>query len=198
MLHKLKSLTLITILLFSNFAKGEDFVKINWTEGKSAVAWVAKKRMFLVKNVEPVGLNASIGISKDSSANKFVIRIPIEKFDSGEPDRDKEVTSMLKGDVQPDLLFTSDAIAAEFEKSLTQDHYTGKLGGELQIGGKSFPVSFDVKKTKDSHGDAREGELRTTFTAFGIEPPAVAGGLVAKVKDDLTLMFHIYLSDIKN
>ena len=194
---KLSKILLISILGFCNFAQGEESLKVTWPAGRSAVAWMTKKRMFLIKNVEPVGLNTSISIFKDDDKKTISIRIPINKFDSGEPDRDKDVVRILKGNIQPDLLFTSDAVNDELEKNIMQDQFSGRLSGQLKIGGQSFPVTFNVKKTKDSHGDLLEGELATTFTAFEIEPPTVAGGLVAKVRDDLTLLFRIYLIDIK-
>ena len=44
---------LITLLFVTSAFAG----KIEWPKDKSAVAWKAKKRMFLVKTVEPVGIN---------------------------------------------------------------------------------------------------------------------------------------------
>lgn len=187
----------ISLVGMSHFAKGNDSMKINWTEGKSSVAWMTKKKMFLFKNVEPVGFNTAITVLKDVNKKTISIAIPIDKFDSGEPDRDKEVIKILKGDVQPELLFTSDAISEDLEKNLLQDQFSGKLNGELKIGRKSFKVIFNIKNGKDGQRMFIEGDLQTSFTAFEIDPPKVAGGLVAKVSDELTLAFRIYLNDIK-
>jgi len=196
MRNTMVKLVLLTTLGLGVFAKGEESAKIVWPAGKSAVAWVTKKRMFVFQNVEPMGLNSSVRVTLNESQKTVSIQIPINKFDSGEPDRDTEVVKILKGDAQPDLLFTSDPISEDLQKNILQDHSVGRLGGKLQIGGKAFPVSFEVKKGKEGQLEFLDGELRTTFTAFDIEPPSVAGGLVAKVKDELTLRFRIFLGDI--
>ena len=81
--------------------------------------------------------------------------------------------------MQPELIFTSDLI-----------------NEELKMGGKSYLVKFTTKTAEDSRGNFIEGEFQTTFTNFDIPPPSVAGGLVAKGSDELTLMFHMYLDEI--
>ena len=194
-----KVLALVCLTGIGNFARADESNKVVWPQGKSAVAWKTKKRLFLVKNVEPVGFNTAISFSvKNVDQSKVIlISIPIDQFDSGEPARDKEVIKILKGDIQPVLLFTSDPMSEALEKSLNQAQFVGELKGEFKIGGKPFKVSFNTVTVNDSRGAVLEGELHTTFSQFEISPPSVAGGLVAKVKDDLTLMFHIYMSDIK-
>ena len=185
-------LALIGAFFLSSGLMAED---PKWPTAESGVAWKTKKKMFLVKTVEPVGVNTSIKMTKKVfGEGQFKIRfdIPIDKFNSGEPKRDEEVVKILKGDKQANLIFTTEVLDYDrFEKIMTQS--VSKVTGDLQIGGKSNSITLNLKK----NGAFLDGRLKTTFTAFGIEPPTVAGGAVAKVQDMLILMAHLKLDQLK-
>ena len=166
---------------------------ISFPKDQNCVAWKTKKTMFLVKSEEPVGINCSITITVDSPAagtKQVLVKMPIEKFDSGEVDRDKEVLLLLKADKQKELEFLS----KEIPEAQWPDYRTGKMSvlqGTLKIAGESYPVDVQLKKSDDTAQAMLSGSLETTFTAFKIPPPNVAGGLVARVKDTLTLVFQL-------
>ena len=84
-------------------------------EGKACVAWKTRKTMFLLKKVEPVGINCSVNIRIDSKGvgKQVIVEIPIAAFDSGEKMRDKKVQEILKSDVAPALVFTSRIYTSE-------------------------------------------------------------------------------------
>ncbi len=166
---------------------------ISFPKNQNCVAWKTKKTMFLVKSEEPVGINCSITLTVSSPTaglKQVLVKVPIDKFDSGEVDRDKEVLLLLKADRQKDLEFLS----KEITEAQWPDYLAGKMSvlqGALRIAGESYPVDVQLKKSEDTAQDMLSGSLETTFTAFKIEPPSVAGGVVAKVKDTLTLVFQL-------
>jgi hypothetical protein len=192
------TILVIVLLLSSQNSYAEESQNINWPKGKSSVAWKTKKRMYWVANVEPVGVNSEIEISAQNIENAKIITlsIPIAKFDSDSATRDKEVLKILKGDIQPNLIFTSVPITALDEDKIRKNQFSGDVAGELKIGGKSFPVIFSVKTSEDGIGILLNGELHTSFSKLEIEPPSIAGGFVAKVREDLSLLFHLYVRDI--
>ncbi len=166
---------------------------ISFPKDQNCVAWKTKKTLFLVKSEEPVGINCSITLTVNSPSTgtkQVLVKVPIEKFDSGEVDRDKEVLLLLKADQQKDLEFLS----KEIPDAQWSDYRTGKmtmLQGTLKIAGESYPVELQLRKAEDPAQAMLSGSLETSFTAFKIPPPSVAGGLVAKVKDSLTLVFQL-------
>lgn len=149
--------------------------------------------MFLVSTVNPVGINCKFNskIVTGERGRSLELRVPIEGFESGEPERDKEVLKILKAEVQPELVIRTEDLGAEGADKLFGKEKS-ELSAELTIGGKKFTipkVSYQI--------EVREGvkflvgHVSTTFSAFDIEPPAVAGGLVAKVQDVLELHYQI-------
>jgi len=189
---------LLPLFIFATSSAALADVKINWPEGKSAVAWHTVKKMFFLKTLEPVGINTEIQAEVVSTGDIRMIRvlIPVDKFDSGEPSRDKDVVKMLKGDVQPNLEFTS----LEMSKAQFTDLTNGKLeaiSGTLKIGGQEYPVDFSVSVAGTGQDQIIDGSIFTTYSHFDIKPPSVAGGLITKAKDELNLFFHIQAKDVK-
>ncbi len=192
----MKNFWLLFVLTASSLSFGQQ--KVDWPADKSAVAWQTEKRMFLVKNTEPLGMNTEVQVEVTKNGEDQVIRatIPINKFNSGDQTRDKDVVQILKGDVQPNLEFTSRSLSSlEY-----QDLKAGKLkdlSGILKIGGQDFPVKFDIAMSGEGGAQIVDGSLHATFTQFKIDPPSVGGGLVAKVQDKLKLYLHFHAKDIK-
>jgi hypothetical protein len=89
--------------------------------------------------------------------------------------------------LQADLEFRSQPYtAAELAKLVKGEIKT--IDGTLKIGGKEFPVQFEALGVE---GSRLVGVLKTTFTRFEIDPPAVVGGVVAQVRDKLELWFQL-------
>jgi hypothetical protein len=177
----------------------ESMEPVVWPAGKTAVAWQTRKRMFLLHSVEPVGLNTEVKVKivKLGELSQISIAIPIDKFASGEPKRDREVVQILKADTQPNLEFNSRSYTpAEWSKF--KETPDPSIAGVLKIGGQDFPVTFQIHITELAEQRVIEGLLATTFSAFKIDPPTVGAGLIAKVKDELYLYVHIFERDIEN
>ncbi len=183
----------ICTMMFAGTAASASTVSL--PDGKACVAWKTKKTMFLVKKVEPVGVNCvvKIAILDEGAARRVRVLVPIAGFDSGEPARDKSVLDILKSKVQPELEFLSRPYAAAEWEAFR----TGKadaVEGVLKIGGEEFPVKATVAFKGDGPASEVAGYLITTFTAFRIQPPTVAGGAVAKVEDYLELHYRVPLA----
>lgn len=159
----------------------------------SCVAWRTRKRMFLVSSARPVGVNCDITSRRVETpqGKQIEVRAPIHKFSSGEPDRDKEVLDILKAGVQPDLLVRTAPLTSD-----PFDTESGTLAGELSIGGKTYPIEIPYRVEKAGQVDL-VGVVKTTFTAFGIDPPVVGGGMVAKVYDELELHYRLIRDSIE-
>lgn len=161
--------------------------------GQSCAAWKTKKRMFLVRSVEPVGVSCDLKVQRTSAEVGWglQISIPVASFNSGEAERDAEVVKLLKGDGHPNILISSETLAPQ----LIEQFHKGEsvqVSGRIEVGGKAIERSFTV--LKDKQGFARVS-LKTQFKDFDLEPPQVAGGVVAKVRDDLELHAQIQVPD---
>lgn len=185
-------LLLILAFTFSGLASAADAP--SWQADKSGVAWVVNKRQFLVMNKEIYGYNYDVktSVRPEGENYQIVMEIPVDKFSSGEADRDKEVAVILKGDVSKTMTFTSAPYSkADFQKILTKQ--TKAIVGDLEIGKTKSPVSFDISYEGDAF---LLGSVTTKMSHLGVEAPAAGGGLVLKISDDLKLLVRLQLKDI--
>lgn len=185
---------LILLLAFSVTAQAQ---LTTWPPGKTCAAWWTKKTMFLVKNSEAVGVNCHLDVSlvESAASRKILVKIPVAKFDSGEADRDRDVIQMLGGSQHPILEFESAPFDEAQWKALLQRE-TNSVTGTLKVNGQKYPLKVDVAVHGKNADVFIDGMVDTTFSAFKIKPPVVAGGLVANVRDILYLQFHIRGADI--
>lgn len=160
---------------------------------KPCVAWAANKRLFVFKKLAPVGVSCAVKVAAvpDQDARRLRVAVPIASFDSGEPARDKHVLELLKSSLEPELVFLSKPYGAKEWEDLKAGR-TESIDGTLRVAGEEFPISLSVAVA----GGAASGKIRTSFTAFKMSPPSVAGGLVAKVADELELRYRIPLSEV--
>ncbi len=169
--------------------------------GSHCVAWRTTKTLALVSQHEAVGTSCQVSVTaKAAGGSKYAatIAVPIGSFNSQEPDRDKEVLKILKASVQPNLLFTTQALSkAQWEALLAKGQ--GTVKGQLAVGGRSFPLAAIVKIRKNGGSIEVYGTIRTRFSAFGIKPPEVGpGGAIAKVPDYLELHFNLTSDKVQN
>ena len=66
----------------------------------------------------------------------------------------------------------------------------------LVVGGRPYKVIFPLKLTENSGGWLVTGKLVTSLSKFGLELPAVLGGVVGKVLDHLELLVHLRLDRV--
>lgn len=161
--------------------------------GDHCVAYKAEKKMFLIRNVTVIGKNCDVSAQVIPQVDgRFAIEmsVPTNNFRSGEPERDKDVAKTLKADVESNIIFRSNPMTAdEWKEKIKGGEFP--LKGELEIGNEMFPVEAQVQIAKVESNFEADGVIKTKFKDFKIDPPKLVGGIMANVKQDLELHFHI-------
>ena len=67
-----------------------------------------------------------------------------------------------------------------------------RVPGALRIGGKDFPVTFQVRTKREGKNILFSGQTEVSLSHFEISPPRMLGGLVASVEDWLELSFNVH------
>lgn len=167
--------------------------------GDHCVAWKARKVMALVKSVEPVGRNCEIVTEfrkLEDGTYQFWGSFPTEKFDSREPDRDKEVAKMLKAHAFPNLFFESKPMTLdEWRKALKEGQ--AEIQGQFFAAGHSVAITPSLRIEKNGEKYVFTGQFITDYTTFKLEPPSVGGGLIAKAKNYLEFHFSFQADRLK-
>ncbi len=191
-------------LLFGGFASASN----DWTADQTnCVKWVAQKRLLLFKEVEVTGYNCSIEVSvlrrrnpstqsasqpagsvtrQDTNYRSVSVLIPLNRFDSGEPDRDASVTGLLGGQTSPNIEFTSMVMSPQQWTALDEGTLKS-LNGTLTINQRSHPITLSIRYDS-AH---LYGFVQTRFSSLRLQPPTVAGGAISKVRQPLRLEFKL-------
>jgi hypothetical protein len=158
----------------------------------NAVAYIAKKTMFIFKDVTVIGVNSNIAFSKATLNDGVILTmsIPISDFKTNDSDRDEEVQKILQIQKSKFLIFRSNKISKNDYQSMLNGKST-LIDGLLAIGENNHPVTFR-SLTKDQY---ILFDFESSFSNFEIDPPTVAFGLIAKAKDYLLLQARININD---
>ncbi len=188
-MYHIKILVCLIIVINHPTIKAKD---IDIDPSKNCVAWKAKKTLLLISDQEPIGINCDITtklLTSPGSSQVLSVIIPVAGFNSGEEDRDELVKHLL-GSPQKELSFVSERLPLKN----WQTHIEGrnKIKGSLRINGKVYPVTAEYKIT----AGFAQGSITTKLSRFGIEPPEIAGGLVASVEDYIQLQFNLNLQKV--
>ncbi len=183
---------LLAVLFLSGVAKAAPEPSL-FSTGEHCVAYKAAQKQFFIKNTPVVGKSCEISsqvIPEPGAKYVFEIRIPIHTFRSGDTKRDEEVARILKSQNQSELIFKSQAMTLPEWKALAEKSVID-FKGELTIGDKSFPITTQARKITQGDDFEFDGVIKTKLSSFEIEPPKMVGGVVATVKDEIELHFHI-------
>lgn len=163
------------------------------------VAYRTIKHVFFIFNAEIIGRNCEVSawldVSEEGGGPRIAVALPIESFESRSSRRDRTVADLLGVKTQPELRFSSNPIDVE---ALRSDIARGRflLPGILTLGGKDFPVEFPLEIVEQEGRHYVKGRLATTFAAFDLVVPSVAGGLIARPKEALELIVHLDLERV--
>lgn len=171
-----------------------------FSQNDHCVAWKTEKVMFLFKKTEPVGKNCEITTEFQSTDSdtpehsyQLTMSVPLDKFDSGDAQRDKDVVELLRGDVRSELLLETDLM----DQQSWRQFWAGEsmeMPITVWIGEESYRLV--IKPEVD--GEQIKGAIQTKFLHFNLESPKVAMGVVANVSEDLELHFQIQKDQVKN
>ena len=168
-------------------------------EKNHCVAWKTKKKILFLKSLEPVGINCSMEAKfKQKDAGYYIeVSVPIEKFDSNEPMRDKEVSKILKSNIMPNLIIETEAHSLQHWKlQLKSNNFNNKL--TIKIANRRFILETNAKRVEKDGIITIKGTVITSFSSLSLRPPGFAWGLITKVSDYLELHYNIDISKIED
>ena len=192
--------TLLSTLLFVYFlGLGTQHLEAEeiFQQGEHCLAYKTEETFLLFIDSDVVGKTCEISARLESEGEhtRYVVSFPIRSLDSGVNMRDKDVIEILSAESDPIIRFVSDFVTGEqVVEALIQG--TTMLSGVLEIAGKSHKVLFPLKLSEHSGVWLVTGKLVTSFSEFGLELPAVLGGVVADTRDYLELLVHLRLDRI--
>jgi len=169
-------------------------------EKEHCLAYRTEKTLFFFTDVDVVGKSCKIGTkthwSEDHSKVQFEVSVPINSFDSGIGQRDKDVLEILRGDQYPNIRFISnEVIVKDIRAALKSGELP--LPGVLDVAGNSFTLIFPLKFSEKSGNLIVEGEVLTKFSDFKVQVPDVGpGGMLADPGEYLEILIHLNTSKI--
>jgi hypothetical protein len=184
-----KGFIILLLLLKTSLSMASLFPK-----GSHCVAYVAKKKLMLIRTVEVVGKNCQVSsqvVPDVGGVYSYKLEIPIDRFESGEEERDKDVRKILKSDKQDSLIFKTEKLKKEDWTKIILAKKEIHINGILNIGGKEYPIVASVLIIKNGENYEVDGLVKTKFKKLGVKAPQLFAGLMAKVKDEVELHFHL-------
>ena len=166
-------------------------------QGEHCLAYKTEETFLLFIDSDVVGKTCEISARLESEGEhtRYVVSFPIRSLDSGVDMRDKYVIEILSAESHPIIRFVSDFVTGEqVVEALIQG--TTTISGVLEVGGKPYKVLFPLKLSENSGVWLVTGKLVTSFSEFGLELPAVLGGVVANTHDYLELLVHLRIDRI--
>jgi polyisoprenoid-binding protein YceI len=167
--------------------------------GDHCVAYRTIKDVLFAVDAEVIGrscqVTASLVTTEAGSGAQIVVTVPIESLKSGNFMRNRAVAGLLGAKTQPDLRFTSKPLEVDALRGGIA-HRSFRLSGTLTVGGKDFPVEFPLEIVEHEGRHYVRGRLPTTFEAFEVQVPTVAGGLIARPHEELELVVHLELERV--
>ena len=192
--------TLLSILLFVYFlGLGSQHLEAEeiFQQGEHCLAYKTKETILLFVDSDVVGKTCEISARLESEGEntRYVVSFPIRSLDSGVDMRDEDVIEILSVESHPIIRFVSDFVTGEqVVEALVQG--TTTLSGVLEVGGKPYKMLLPLKLSEHSGVWLVTGKLVTSFSEFGLELPAVLGGVVADTRDYLELLVHLRLDRV--
>ena len=166
-------------------------------QGEHCLAYKTEETFLLFIDSDVVGKTCEISARLESEGEhtRYVVSFPIRSLDSGVDMRDKDVIEILSAESHPIIRFVSNFVTEEqVVEALIQG--TTTLSGVLEVSGKSYKELFPLKLSEHSGVWLVTGKLVTSFSEFGLELPAVLGGVVADTRDYLELLVHLRIDRI--
>lgn len=102
----------------------------------------------------------------------------VEGIKSGKSKMDNLAYEALKSDDSPNITFDLTSVEGDV------------LNGNLEIAGKTVPVSIKLEKTIENETVKLTGSYDLLMTTFGMTPPTAVFGTI-KTGDDITVKFEL-------
>lgn len=162
------------------------------------VAYRTVKDILFAVDTEIIGRSCEVTASlvTGEAGPQVVVTVPVKSFKSGNVLRNLKVSQLLGADVQPDLRFTSEPLDVDALRHEVPER-SFVLAGTLTMGGRDFPLEFPLEIVQHEGRHYVKGSLPTTFEAFDVQVPTVAGGLIARPHEELELVVHLELERVE-
>ncbi|MDC0255863.1 hypothetical protein OAK75_13260 [Bacteriovoracales bacterium] len=110
--------------------------------------------------------------------------------------RDKEVSKILKANIQPNLIISTKPYSLnQWKKEFKSTKFKNKLN--IKIAKKEFTLTTIAKKREEKGTTIIKGKVITNFSSLSLKPPGFAWGLITQVSDYLELHYEINVSKIE-
>ena len=120
------------------------------------------------------------------------IHIPVDKFNTSNGSRDRELRKIMDSSIVPEVTFNATGTLSICNPRDLDDGKTcsGLLNGNLKIRYITREIRLPVKLLKDIDGYHISGEIPFSWKAFEVEDPSI---LVARVSDTVRVKFDCIL-----
>jgi len=159
------------------------------------LAYKTEKSMFFFAGIEVIGKSCDVQAEihwQDSEEQAQVeVSVPVSSFDSGNSLRDGDIPEILRGELTPDIRFTSTWLSrTDMQKMFKNGN--AEVSGMLEVAGNTFPVKFTLTFRDQGRYFLIAGKLITSFSGLKVEVPTVGpGGMIAEPSDYLELLVHL-------
>lgn len=150
-------------------------------------------------------IGISLNVSSEASKNLpealrnnqvagIEIKIPVSELKSGEPKLDKNLQKAMDIDEFPEVIYRIDNY--DNLKSTYCSIVVAKVYGLLTIHGKANLVAIEAEFQFEPGGVKISGNYTLKMSDYGVRPPTMMLGMI-KVRDPVTIRFHLYLNSVK-
>lgn len=181
---------LIIVLPLTLLTSGRSIPAVQYLSGslpvdKTCVGYKTTMTLFLTTDLDVVGKNCSV-TTRATAMDNLKIIIPVDKFDSGDTDRDEQVARILGGAGKRPLVFeTSRPGLAQ----LSGSRFVSK--GALTVNNQR--LKLDITFVKEGR-DIYSFQAASSMGQLGITIPKVGWGLIATPSDELVLFGRVLAS----
>lgn len=158
---------------------------------KDCVGYKTTKGMFLVTSVDVIGTTCEFAMTFQPSVKgnlKIRVEVPVDRFDSGNGKRDREVANILGGEQKAPMVFEAE-VPSDFRNYLTTEQ---TIKGTFKVLGEEHQLALTMTVRRDGASEKLLFQAKTAFSALKLKVPNVGPfGMVASPRDEVLLFGQI-------
>lgn len=124
-----------------------------------------------------------------SADQNMILKVPVQKLQSGKSLLDKKMQDSLKADEFPEIIFNLNSYQAA---PSGQDRFALKAQGTLQVAGQTRPIILELQAELEQQRLTVRGQTKLKMSTFEIDPPKMFLGTL-KTADQVQLDYTIVL-----
>ncbi|MGF1669394.1 MAG: YceI family protein [Balneolaceae bacterium] len=151
--------------------------------------WTVEATEFTVEFKVPRSWTKGVDFWIPEEVESLIVRVPVEKLESGKGGMDRRMYRALKKDEYPDIVFIYENM--EIVDTGEENVRVLNINGELTTAGKTLPVVLNVRgKILSTNALKFSGQYEMKMTDFDVDPPSAMLGTI-KSGDEITIRFDI-------